>query len=104
MLAARSLREEEVCRLDIAMNDPRRVSFDEPLARLSDKAKREFGCDWADPRKQTMEILANEVFHDEEGFPRIGVTSCVHESSNVVGVDGSRGSNLMLEATHEIRN
>ena len=65
----RLLREEEIARLDVAMNDPGGVRFGDAVARLEDQLHGVGNRVICAIFQLFGEVLADELLHHDVGFP-----------------------------------
>src|SRR5207248_11520571 len=100
--AVRLVREKQVRRLDVAMDDVFGVRLDETGARLARDAKREIGRQRAGRFEQPPEIVADEVFHRDERHAELRVAARVDDLDDVTRLDPSRSSRFALEANDDL--
>ncbi len=100
-LAVAGLREEEVRRLDVAVDDALVVRALQADAGLRRDAEREVGRERAEALDQLMEILALEVLHHQEGQAPLLVAPRAVDADDVRRVDRRRRLGLAREAAHQ---
>ncbi len=102
-LPAVALRQEEVRRLDVAVEDALRVGLLQAQARLHADAQGEPLGEGAEPREEALHVLADQELHGEERRAGSLVPPRVEDLHDVLGLDDARGPRLLLEAAHRAR-
>ncbi len=93
-----ALGEEDVGRLDVAVEDAGLVRLGHADARLGGDAQRHVRPQGAQAPEHVLQVLADEVLQHHVGARGLGIDAGVEAAGDVLGVDGPGRLRLALEA------
>jgi RNA polymerase sigma-70 factor (ECF subfamily) len=98
--AIRALRQKEIRRLDVAVDDAARVRDGERLARAENQIGRECNVERASSSEHAREILSFEVFIDDERVSGFGESTGVEDRDHVLAVERCGSLGLAQQSAH----